>query len=47
VSELENALVGIPLRADALAAALTALSAPVADYIHGAAAEDIVRLILQ
>ena len=47
VSELENALIGISLRADALTAALSALSAPVEEYIHGASVEDILHLILQ
>lgn len=47
VSELETALSGTPLREDALTAVLTSLPAPVEEYIRGAAAEDIVRLILQ
>lgn len=47
VSELEKALIGSPLRADALTAALATLPAPVEEYVHGASAEDISRLILQ
>ena len=47
VAELENALIGIPLREDALTAALDAHPTPVREYIHGASAEDIVRLIVQ
>ena len=42
-----QALTGISLREDALAAALAAHPTPVREYIHGASAEDIVRLILQ
>lgn len=47
VSELENALIGIPLRADALLSALDTHPTPVGEYVHGASAEDIVRLIVQ
>ena len=47
VAELENTLIGIPLREDALTAALDAHPTPVREYIHGASAEDIVRLIVQ
>ena len=47
VTDLENALTGISLREDALAAAIAAHPTPVGEYIHGASAEDIVRLILQ
>ena len=47
VSELENTLIGSPLRADDLTAILSALPAPVEEYIHGASVEDILHLILQ
>lgn len=43
---LEDALVGAPLRRDALLAALYRAPCPVSDCIDGAEAEDIVSLIL-
>lgn len=46
VAELESALIGTPLRRDAVADVLAALPAPVDAYIRGAAADDIVSLIV-
>ena len=45
-AELEAALIGTPLREDALRAALTRLPYPVGAYIFGAEAEDLVALLL-
>ena len=47
VAELESALIGTPLRREAVADALAGLPAPVDAYIRGAQAEDIVSLIVQ
>ena len=47
VAELENILRDIPLREEDLREALIRLPAPVEEYIRGAAAEDIVHLIVQ
>ncbi len=46
ITELESALVGTPLRRDALTAAIAAAPRPLADYIAGGCPAEIVSLIL-
>lgn len=46
IAQLETALIGAPLRRDALTDVLTAAPRPLTDYIAGGRAEEIVSLLL-
>lgn len=46
IDQLEAALVGVPLRRDALCAALTGAPRPLTDYVAGAVPEELTALLL-